>query len=320
MSQQFDLFGHPLVEAQSPPRRPPAPRTASGVTELFLRYPGSKAKLCRHILAAMPDFAAGRLWATKLKTYAEPFFGTGAIGWQLIRLFPDDNTVRVLINDKDLGIASLWKCVRDVPDDLVKLVEDFEPSAQAFYEFKARDGDLSVDVVQRAFEKIALHQTSFSGLGYKAGGPLGGRDGRGRSGKGEYDVKCRWRVGRLVKGIYTCNARLRAMKDPQITCKDFEPFLSALRPGDFAYLDPPYYLQGPALYRHSMSHEDHARLASLLRRAPFRWLLSYDDRAAVRDLYAWAEIRPFEMTPTVRTSRTPRRKSSELLITPKEQP
>ncbi|MEW6106313.1 MAG: DNA adenine methylase, partial [Bacillota bacterium] len=53
----------------------------------------------------------------------------------------------------------------------------------------------------------------------------------------------------------------------------------------FVYVDPPYYKQGKELYRYHYTDQQHEELASLLRRACFPWLLSYDDHPFIRNLY-----------------------------------
>lgn len=56
------------------------------------------------------------------------------------------------------------------------------------------------------------------------------------------------------------------------------------------YLDPPYYQQGPSLYRKSFDDAAHSRLAAFLREndSGRKWMLSYDDHQFVRDAYSWA--------------------------------
>src|SRR5207249_2147462 len=82
----------------------------------------------------------------------------------------------------------------------------------------------------------------------------------------------------------------------------------------FVYLDPPYYARGGSLYKYAFTDADHRRLAVALHAARYRWALSYDDHPRVRQLYAWAEVTGFEMTPTVGTRRGPRRKKREIII------
>lgn len=284
-----------------------------GTREAFIRYPGSKAKLWRHVQAAMPDEAgSGALFAARLACYVEPFFGSGAIGWQVMRSLSRGVT-RVVVNDIDPGMAALWLAVRDCPEELVRHVTRFRPSAEAFYEFRDRDGGSDTDIVVRAFEKLALHQISFSGLGVMAGGPLGGRKG-----KSEYNVDCRWNPARITASIRRSHRAMKRARSFEVYNEDFAATLARIpnSPTTFAYLDPPYVVQGAALYRHAMSDADHARLAGILRRASYRWLLSYDDCELVRDLYSgWATIAEFDMVPTIQTATKPtRRKNRELLI------
>ena len=68
-------------------------------------------------------------------------------------------------------------------------------------------------------------------------------------------------------------------------------------PGEaFFYLDPPYYAAGPQLYQFAFTHDDHIRLARLLRRESRPWLLSYDDHPVIYDLYAgWSRIEKLEV-------------------------
>lgn len=275
---------------------------------MFIRYPGSKDKLSGGIVRRFPDRVRMPLFAKGLSCYCEPFFGSGAIGWKVLTWLP--RTVAVLVNDLDPGVASLWRAVLSCPDELVELVRGFEPTADRFYEFKAADGDEGVDPVGSGFRKLALHQMSFSGLGVMAGGPLGGRKQAS-----DYDPACRWRPHKIARKVYACHRLMQRFARFEVMNEDFAAVLSRVRcPRAFVYLDPPYYVQGAALYRHAMTDADHARLAATLRQAPYDWVLSYDDAPRVRDLYDWADVSSFEMTPSIDTARAARRKNRELLI------
>lgn len=283
-----------------------------------MRYPGSKAKIYAHIMSAMPRqfnfdmplFAYREDPDERINLYCEPFFGTGAIGWRLMAEIPK-KTCRVIINDYDVGIYNLWLCVRDCHKELISLVQGYEPCIADFYRFKERDGDGGIDPVRMAFEKLVLHQISFSGLGFKAGGPIGGKAGRGK-----YNVNCRWNPPRIERGIRRCRHLMKRMLSVEILNLDFADVLRRLDRQSFAYIDPPYYAKGAALYKHPMTESDHARLAPLLSQASFRWLLSYDDCPEIRALYPNDQfrVRSFTMTPTIPAERVEQRKNEELLI------
>ncbi len=275
----------------------------------FMRYPGSKAKLSKMFLDLFPDDARFELQSNRLRFYCEPFFGSGAVGLQVLNTLQARKLRTVLVNDLDRGIADLWLAVRDAPGELIRLVREFEPTPDNFYRFKDEDGKPGIDPILHGFRKLALHQTSFSGLGSKAGGPLGGR--RQRS---EYNTACRWNPERVVKCVRRCHALMAGYRRFEIACEDFATVLSRVPDHGFAYLDPPYYEKGEELYKHSMTADDHVRLAEVLHRAKFRWVLSYDDHPQVRGLYSWAVIDSFEMTATIDTVKGKRRKNREIVV------
>jgi DNA adenine methylase len=123
-----------------------------------------------------------------------------------------------------------------------------------------------------------------------------------------------WNPGRICNRILRYHDLFRRFRKVEIRHLDFEEALKLVHPEGFAYLDPPYYVQGSVLYKYSMSEDDHVRLARVLRAAPFRWVLSYDDCPRIRELYCWARIGEITMTPTIQTAKGTRRKNQEVLI------
>ena len=277
------------------------------------RYPGSKEKIADKILKFFPDRVKfSRLLGT-LSCYSEPFVGCGAMAVRVLPDLPSD--AKVLLGDMDYGIVCLWRTVANDPAPLISKLLRFTPTVDEFYRLKELDGDMDGDPVELGFRKFVLHQMSFSGLGVKAGGPIGGMNQRS-----DYAVDCRFRPERHAKHLTAQYKMLRRFsRDIEVVHGDFEKTLSRTLDDGFSYLDPPYYLQGEALYRHNMSHEDHARLSRVLRLASYEWLLSYDDHNEVKSLYQdWANIDRFQMTATIDTKRGSgaRRKNNELVITP----
>jgi DNA adenine methylase len=281
----------------------------------IIRYPGSKAKIWSFILRhSPPSISYGGMFAKQIKCYCEPFVGSGAITHRVLRSIFDVPNASIILNDIDPWISCLWKSVLSSHKELARMVEEKgDLTAEDFYECKRLDGDVTLDPVECAFRKIVLHRSSFSGLGAMAGGPLGGRE----SNNSDYDPSCRWTPFELVRSIRKAHELLRAFKRVQIHSEDFESTLGRVpnEPSSFAYLDPPYYVQGAALYKHSFAEEDHNRLAATLRQGKYQFVLSYDDCKPIRGLYSWANVKQFNMTPTVQTSKQARRKNSELIVT-----
>ena len=265
-----------------------------------MRYPGGKKKL-RHIIVDR----ILRGFDGKILEYREPFVGAGAIGLPVI----SSPAVRIAwLNDFDPGIVCLWDAINNQPEALKDLVQRFTPSIETFYHFKAMllSGEPGEDPVKYGFAKLAIHQTSFSGLGTKSGGPLGGREQ-----KSKYKIDCRWNASLLCKRIDQIHT-LFVMKNVRCTCRDFSEVIAAAGPC-LLYLDPPYYQKGGELYQHSFAPSQHSLLANCLRKTDQPWLLSYDDAPEVRELYDFARIVSFPVTYTINTSRS----KPELLIAPR---
>jgi DNA adenine methylase len=261
----------------------------------FFRYPGGKSKFRKQIKE--------HVIFDKHIEYREVFFGGGSIGLDL-----EYATNNAWINDFDKGLYCLWKSVKKHPDKLIYKIETFVPSVNYFDKFKKSLNEISItpknddDIVEIGFQKLAIHQISYSGLGTMSGGPLGGRDQ-----KSDYKIDCRWSPVYLAKNIRRISSLLQNTK---ITCVDYSELILDTSKQAFVYLDPPYYEKGSQLYQHSFNEEQHKTLASLLKETPHQWLLSYDDCQFIRNLYDWAEIITIEANYSIAKAT----KKTELLI------
>ena len=278
----------------------------------MLRYPGGKHKLKKEILSSITKFYRAK--GSSLYEYREPFFGGGSIGLSLIRnyrSFPK----KIWINDFDKALACLWNSIINNPQPLCDLVDSFVPTAEKFFEFKrylSSEDFLKTTVanlfLEVGFKKLAIHQMSYSGLGTKAGGPIGGKNQ-----KSKYDVSCRWNPAKIKKDIFRTHSLLNSREIREGGCTYFD-FPSVIIdeevPKFFLYLDPPYYEKGNELYQFAFSEEDHTRLRDRLEECKNPWLLSYDDCEEVRGLYEGFPMKTISVNYTINTSRTKR----ELLI------
>jgi DNA adenine methylase len=279
----------------------------------MIRYPGGKRKIKGLIASSVFN----ELKKLNFKAeYREPFFGGGSIG-----LFVCENSKVdfVWLNDSDEALYCLWKAALDSPEELSLLVEKFVPSVEDFYKIKEhllqnkgygnkfckRDIDLG-------FMKLVIHQISYSGLGPKSGGPLGGRDQ-----KSKYNISCRWSPEHIKKTIYKAHHLLRFKKrlgeGNILSSLDFIDLIE--HPGDAVfYLDPPYYIKGEELYQFSFSEEDHVRLRDALKKTKQPWILSYDDCEEIKKLYSgFSQVKEVNITYSIQGAR----KKSELLIASK---
>lgn len=258
----------------------------------LLRYPGGKKKLKKVLLPVL------RIYAKMDYEYREPFFGGGSFLTNL-------KFKRIWINDADYALSCLWTSVAKNPEELKRRVMDFTPSVSSFYDYKRRllEKDYGQDVTETGFIKLAIHQISYSGLGPKSGGPLGGKEQRSK-----YKIDCRWNPDYICKKIDSIHSYFNSIELLRGECTS-EDFLYLIKEpaGDkkvVLYLDPPYYEKGEELYQHSFGEEDHQRLMESLKLTGHKWFLSYDDCPEIRDMYKWAKIFPVQVNYTINGSFT----------------
>ena len=288
----------------------------------FFRYPGGKTKLRMQIIKRL-----NRLLENDFE-YREPFLGGGSIGTEL--LLNSSKVGTVWLNDKDFALSCLWTSVIRHPNDLIEKIAAFAPSIESFDQFKQRlllpppAACNDLDVVAYGFEKLAIHQMSFSGLGTKSGGPLGGRYPSAES-----LIGCRWSRNKMIRHVRMLHEifKFHPIRGGCCTSVDFAEVIDDTSSNAVLYLDPPYFDKGSELYQHGFTALDHERLAYSLERTKHRWLLSYDDCDEIRNLYGWATVEKVRNVPY--TINAPKNDSSceptalrktELLISNPNQP
>jgi len=279
----------------------------------FFRYPGGKSKLKKEITEQIILQNGSRI-----NQYREPFWGGGSIGIALVLGNVDINSM--WINDKDIGIASLWTSVIQYSEEFEELIQGFEPSVDKFYQFKKYLLGLQEmpsekeDIVSAGFKKLAIHQMSYSGLGTKSGSPLGGAEQ-----ESAYKIDCRWSPTAICKKINKIYYKLSSIEIHNNCCTNlsFEEVLADETQPSFLYLDPPYYEQGNNLYQCGFTEENHILLADMLKETMHDWVLSYDDCSEIRELYNWAEIRQLNVNYSIVTkTKEDTSDKKELLILP----
>ena len=252
----------------------------------FFRYPGGKSKLRSKIASKLNDIAS-----TVDLEYREPFFGGGSIGLKLLQ--DKSDLKRMWINDFDTGVSCLWTTLINRPDLLKDRVIKFIPSTESFYKFKDELTDKPPEftsdtiIANYGFKKLAIHQISYSGLGTKSGGPLGGIKQAS-----DYKIDCRWSPEYICKKIDLLHNQFSKLniREKKCTNLDFINLILDKEHDAIIYLDPPYFDKGSDLYQCSFTEQDHHRLAEALKETNHRWVLSYDDCGEIRKLYMWADI------------------------------
>jgi DNA adenine methylase len=249
-----------------------------------LYYMGAKTHQ-RHLI--LPTL---RPYLEQASEFREPFVGSGAIALAVMAQYP---RLRYWLNDRDPAVACLWWAQRHRVGDLVKLIEDFTPTPEAFEQFKSETECLAncpddpAEIVRVGFMKFARHQTSHSGYGCGV-----------RGGKEQFlhhKIDARWNVERIKHSVLTIGNRLNRC-DVKITGYDWEKTFEDDDPRIAQFLDPPYLMDSEHwqqnYYSVGFSENDHQRLAERLRHTSQQWVLTLGDHYRVWDLYGWGTITP----------------------------
>lgn len=125
----------------------------------FLKWVGSKNKLIEQYQPYFPQ--------QQFETYYEPFLGGGSVFFHLKQQHPN---MRAVLSDVNEKLINTYKCVRDLPLQLISLLEEHERYHQKYpnaYYSEQRDKfnrDIGMVDVERAGIFIYLNKTCYNGL------------------------------------------------------------------------------------------------------------------------------------------------------------
>ena len=218
----------------------------------FMSWVGGKKALRDMILARFPVY---------YERYIEVF---GGGGWVLFHK-PPLNDFEVY-NDFNPNLATLYRCVRDMPNELIAELRYVLDSREDFERIKMLfKTNAEMTDVERAAHFYQLIRYSYA-------------SGCDSFGSQPHDMWANFPL------IYQAHRRLRKTV---IENKDFEKLIKQYdRPVSFFYCDPPYYDTEDYYADVGFGKADHDRLCNALLNIQGKFLLSYNDCYAIRDLYA----------------------------------
>ncbi len=228
--------------------------------------------------------------------YREPFVGGGSV------FIAKPSVENSWINDLDDELVAFYQIIAEektreqLIEDLLK-IKISKPLYTEMFFSKPRTK------MEKAKRSYVLNRCSFSGIMI-------------------------WNafIGDVRFNIENAQHAIRAvgekLQDAKITRMDFEDVINAkpLKSGGgvFIFLDPPYVeSRQVAAYKHAFTLSDHERLARVLKKTKYPFLLTYDDCAFTRENYDWANLYQCTWTYSVANSRVhhnPREKGNELFI------
>src|SRR3989338_1267067 len=259
-----------------------------------LRYPGGKTFLAKEFERILEAIKLDK------PTYVEPY--AGGAGAALSLLFTD-KVERIVINDYDEAIYSFWKAVTENTDSFVRKIYSTPVTVSEWQKQREIYFDAGADRFKRGFATFFLNRTNISGV--MNAWPIGGIDQ-----EGNYKIDARFSKKGLAARVYKIGKyadRIEVRNDDGIELA--REYLK--RPKTFIYLDPPYYKKGSMLYLNNYDLGDHENLAELLNaNAAKDWVLTYDQRKVIRDLYPDRDRKQLDLKYRVRDSK----RAHELMI------
>lgn len=236
-----------------------------------LRYPGGKRRLVNFVKLV---FEANELVGGK---YAEVYAGGGAVA---LALLYDKYASSIIINDKDPGIYSFWKCACDDTERLCRAISDVKIDMPEWERQKGVANNAEVGGLDMALATFYLNRTNRSGI--ITGGVIGGKNQNGK-----WKIDARFNKHKLIERI----ERIGEWSDHiEVANQDGLKFINSvvnmLPYKSIAYLDPPYYVKGQQmLYANYYEAGDHALVARAIKASQANWIVSYDDVEEIRRLY-----------------------------------
>lgn len=252
-----------------------------------LRYPGGKWRF-------RPFFE--RLISRNFEKppiYIEPYAGGASLALSL--LF-SGTVSEIFLNDLDPAIHAFWHAVLKRTDALVHLVENACVTvAEWRRQKKIHSAGPASGMLKLGYATFFLNRTNHSGI--LNGGMIGGREQHG-----EWKLDARFNRPELIRRI----KKIAAFENHiHLDCQDATKFLKArrLKKNTLVYFDPPYYHAGAHLYLNAYKPQDHALVRDCAERLRCPWVVSYDNVAAIRQLYHGYRSRNVLLLHTARSAR-----------------
>lgn len=234
-----------------------------------LRYPGGKTFLAKEFERIIKVIGLDK------PIYVEPY--AGGAGAALALLFAG-KVKKIVINDYDKAIYAFWKAATEQSESFIQKIFSTPVNISEWNKQKQIYSDEEASILERGFATFFLNRTNRSGV--LNAGPIGGKEQFG-----SYKINARYNKKELVARVRKIGENKKYIKVlNEDGIKLVKKYLG--KSDVFIYLDPPYFDKGALLYLNHYEESDHQRLASLLNaNALYNWVLTYDAKKKIQDLY-----------------------------------
>lgn len=267
----------------------------------IIKWAGGKRQLLTEINKRIPD---------KYNTYYEPFFGGGAV-------FFDIEPKKAVINDFNSQLINVYKKIKTSPKQIITYLEKYQ---NEYNEISGKEKKLEYYYQKRTEFNTFIKSNTFSSESASLFIFLNkaGYNGLYRvNSDGFYNVPS---AHRKTLNLFDKDNILdvsKKLKGCTIKCGDFYKACKEVSEGDLVFFDSPYYDTFDTYQAGGFSEEDHKRLAKLFDELNERGafiILTNNDCNYIKELYSKYTIDVVSVKRMINSDST-NRKGSEVIIT-----
>lgn len=237
-----------------------------------LKYPGSKWNVASKIVNLIPEH----------HSYVEPYFGSGAV------LFNKPISAIETVNDLDYDVVNLFRCIREDPEKLARLVVA-TPYSRSEYDNTYKNDEIMVP--DEPYHKaLRFLIRCWQGYGFRTNGyKVGWKN----------DVQGRERSYALLNWYHLPERIIEVAERLRQVQIENRPALEVIKRFNyknvFMYIDPPYVLSsrvgGQKQYKHEMKDNDHIELLEILLQSKAKIMISgYESDMYNNYLKGWKKM------------------------------
>lgn len=265
-----------------------------------LRYPGGKAKLYNFTKKLIIDNFDNP------PIYAESFVGGAGLA---LKLLSNGVVSKIYINDFDYAIYCFWHSLKYENSKFKEklknskfTIDEWDVQKKIYLSSKLKSKS-KFTKLEIGYATFYLNRTNRSGI--LTAGPIGGR-----LQNGNYLMDCRFNIDGLLKIVENFN---RIKENVHVYHRDAYKFIHAMdkmHEDLVIYLDPPYVVKGPGLYKNSFDKEKHEELKESVKMLSCKWFMTYDKNELIQKLYKEFPLQSFDLNYSAHSNK----KGKELAI------
>lgn len=224
---------------------------------------------------------------TAATRYYEPFFGGGSM---FFTLKPPD----AVLGDINADLMSMWQMVRDQPNEISYILSNIKQDKETYYQIRDLYNSNHSDLITRAALFIYINRTNFRGL-YRV------------NAKGKINMPYGHVNGAAIPDLATIQYYSEILKGATLRCGHYFETCNDIRPGDFAFFDPPYHSTHDSYAVDKFGEQgqyDLKQFLDYLDKRGVYWLMTNSNTELINQLYQNYHIQHKDTVQQIRIERT----------------